>query len=108
MNSNVILVARRVVFNSMSDEAVFFKWLDSLRCVSRYEGKGDSLNIEVNSELVDELALRDLLALFDRYDIDMKQLIAFDRKEFSTWFRNKKSYWFVSVFGAGSKAKKMP
>src|ERR1700681_2000892 len=95
--NNVVLIARRVVFYSMNDEDVFFEWLDRLPCVSHHEGKGESLYIEINQESVNELALRDLLALFHRYDIDKKQLIAFDREEFSQWFRDEKKYWFSGV-----------
>jgi hypothetical protein len=100
---SVVLLARRVVFKSPSDEAVFFEWLDRLPCVSHYEGKGDSLHIEINSESVDEPALRELLAMFHRYDIDKKQLIAFDREEFSPWFRDERKYWFSGVFGTSSR-----
>ena len=90
----------------MTDEALFFEWLHRLSCVSHYEGRGDSLYIEVDSKSVNELALRDLLALFDRYRIDKKQLIAFDCKKFAKWFRNEKSYWFASVFRRlGAKKK---
>ena len=98
MKNKVVLIARRVVFKSMTDEALFFEWLDRIPCVSRSEGKGRSLGIEVDSRSINEPALRDLLALFDRYRIDKKQLIAFDCKEFSKWFRDERSYWFASVF----------
>jgi len=97
---NVLLVARSVWFYSKSDEAAFFEWLDKLTCVSKYEGKGGALYIEVRPETVSEAALRELLALFHRYGIDKKQLVAFDRQEFGHWFRNEKSYWFLEVFGA--------
>jgi hypothetical protein len=105
MKNKVVLIARRVVFNSINDEALFFEWLDRIPCVSHYEGKGRSLSIEVDSRSVNEPALRDLLALFDRYRIHKKQLIALDRKKFSKWFRDDRSYWFASVFG-GQEAKK--
>lgn len=101
--SKVVLIARRVVFKSMTDEAIFFEWLHRLPCVSHYEGQGNSLCIEVDPASVDELALRDLLALFDRYKIDKKQLIVFDRKKFSKWFRDERSYWYASVFAGESR-----
>ena|ERR1022692_1542237 len=102
---NVLLVARSVRFYSRSDEALFFEWLDKLTCVSKYEGKGDALYIEVRPKAVNEVALRELLALFHRYGIDKKQLASFDRQEFVQWFRNEKSYWFLEVFGAKKSRK---
>ena len=35
----------------------------------------------------DETGVRELLALFRRYGVDLGQLVALDRKEFSAWFR---------------------
>jgi len=102
---NILLVARSVWFYSKSDEAAFFEWLDKLTCISKYEGKGDALYIEVRPEAVNEVALRELLGLFHRYDIDKKQLAAFDRQEFREWFRNEKSYWFSEVFGSKKPRK---
>jgi hypothetical protein len=102
---SVTLVARSVWFYSRSDEAAFFERLDKLTCISKYEGKGDALYIEVRPEAVDERELRELLAVFHRYGIDKKQLDAFDRQEFDQWFRSEKGYWFLEVFGAKKPQK---
>jgi hypothetical protein len=63
------------------------------------DGHGSMTFIKVNSALIDQYNLRDLLALFHRYNIDMKQLIAFDRPEFSSWFHDERKYWYEEVFG---------
>lgn len=99
---NISLEAKTVHYYSPSDEAAMFEWLNKLTCVVKYHGKGDILFIEVDPRLVDDLALRELLALFSRYDIDMKQLAQFDKDKFSEWFRSKKAYWFNAVFGNGA------
>ena len=95
------LKAQRTVFFSRLDESAFFYWLKKLPCVSRFEGKGDILFIRVVESKVDEYALRDLLALFWRYGIDMKQLAVFDKREFAHWFHKRTAYWYKSVFGSG-------
>jgi len=44
--------------------------------------------------------MRELLALFYRYKIDMKQLQIFLNKNNKQWFQdNTKAYWHRRVFG---------
>lgn len=95
----VELQATGVRFFSPGDEAAFFAWLAKLDCVERYEGRGLSLFISVNAAAVDEDGLRELLSLFRRYEVELKQLAVFDRTEFADWFRNKQSYWYKEIFG---------
>jgi hypothetical protein len=66
-----------------------------------FAGRGDVLFIQVHGSKVDEYALRELLALFWRYGVDMKQLAVFDKQEFAHWFHKRTAYWHKSVFGAG-------
>ena len=94
------LKAQRTRFFSQLDEGTFFAWLKELPCVSTVEGRGDLLFIRVIESKVDEYALRELLALFRRYGIDMKQLAVFDKQEFAHWFHNRDAYWYKSVFGS--------
>jgi hypothetical protein len=97
---NIIeLEATGVRFFSEYDESAFFDWLNKLVCVQKYEGRGKTLYITVNSEAVDEDALREFLALFRRYGVAMSQLIAFDRDEFADWFHEERAYWYSEVFG---------
>jgi hypothetical protein len=95
----VELQATGVRFYSHRDETAFFGWLAKLDCVERYEGRGLTLFISVNAEAVDEDDLRELLALFRRYGVDLKQLAVFDRSEFADWFRSEQAYWHKEVFG---------
>ena len=95
-----VLTAKRVWYYSEYDEAGFFEWLDKLACVKRYEGELDVLSIYIDEARVDEQALRELLALFRRYAVEMKQLRVFDRDEFAAWFRDSRAYWHAAVFEA--------
>ena len=94
----VVLIAKRVWYYSENDEAAFFEWLDKLPCVEKYEGELDVLDICINQARLDAGSLYELLALFRRYNVDMKQLRVFDRDEFASWFRNPKADWFKEVF----------
>jgi hypothetical protein len=51
------------------------------------------------SAAVDERGLRELIALFRRYRVGLKQLAVFDRGEFADWFRSEQAYWHKEVFG---------
>jgi hypothetical protein len=84
----VELKARATFFHSQLDGAAFFEWLKKLPCVLTFEEKGDTLYIRVLQSRVDEYALRELLALFQRSRIDMKQLRVFDKRGFAGWFHN--------------------
>lgn len=95
----VELQATGVRFFSQGDEAAFFGWLNSQPFVVHIEGRGSTLFIKVDLSAVDEDGLRELLALFRRYGVDLSQLIVFDRDEFAEWFRRADAYWHQAVFG---------
>lgn len=95
----VVLEAENVCFFSECDETAFFEWLDKIKCIIKYEGCGVIIRITVNDDAVDETALRELLALFHRYEIAMRQLVVFDRQQFSGWLHDKRAYWYAALFG---------
>ena len=97
-DEQLVLTAKRVWYYSENDEAAFFEWLDKLACVERYEGEQDVLHIHIDKTKVDEFALRELLSLFRRYAVDMKQLRVFDYDEFAAWFRDPHAYWHALIF----------
>ena len=92
------LVARLVRYFSELDEEMFFVWLDKLDCVSEYHGEGTDLLITLKGKRLDDSSLRELLALFNRYGVDMAQLARFETKENRSWFRDPRSYWYTRVF----------
>jgi hypothetical protein len=94
-------------FKSPFDEAAFFEWLDKIKCIAKYQGRGNALSIYIRSADVDRDQMREILSVFYRYNIDMKQLSVFDRKEFATWFRRKDAYWYKSVFGKQRLQRKL-
>lgn len=87
-----------VRFFSPYDEAAFFEWIKKLACVKKCEGRGLTIHLSVHQSAVDEDALRELIALFHRYEVDMRQLARFDRVEFEGWFHNKQAYWYKQMF----------
>jgi hypothetical protein len=67
------------------DEDQFFGWLDKIPSVKKYYGKGSCLYLEVPSDLNDT-DLRELIAIFQRYNIDLKPLRQFLTEENKDWF----------------------
>ena len=96
--NTVLLKARRVEYLSKLDEDLFFEWLGKLACVSGFEGVGDELQITVLMNKVDDACLRELLAIFFRYQISMKQLAVFKDDQKRKWFSDGAAYWYSKVF----------
>lgn len=100
MNKNINnLVCESIKFYSPKDEDAFFEWVKKIDCIHKFFGVGKTLYLEViGNEITDE-NLDELLGLFYRYKIDMKQLKRFLSKENQDWFfDNKKAYWHKKVF----------
>ena len=93
----VELNCHRVVFRSRKDESAFFSWISDIEGVLDVAGAGDSVHIKVHQPMPDE-SLRELLAVFCRYDIDMTQLAQFASQSNVAWFAKKNAYWHNRVF----------
>ena len=85
-------------YYSRGDEAAFFAWLGGIGCVSGFEGRLRDLNITLARRPTDA-ELREFLALFHRYGVDMRQLARFETRTNRSWFRAEEMYWHKAVFG---------
>src|SRR5262245_15884223 len=92
-------------YNSPGDERAFFEWIARISCIGRFWGSGSALHIEIKKCRISDECLRELLALFSRYDIAMAQLAQFETKSNRKWFRNEAAYWFRPVFGRARAVK---
>jgi hypothetical protein len=86
-----------VWFGSQLDEKHLFEWAVEIPGVLRWEQD----TLVVKSRL-SEASLRDLLALFSRYEIPMKQLAQFATPVNAKWFKTPDKYWHKRVFGQQS------
>lgn len=68
-----ILTCRRVMYYSHGDEALFFAWLDRIKAIRRWEGRGEDVLLHV-SKRVSDVSYSELEALFRRYHINSSQL----------------------------------
>ena len=102
-NDKNVLICKRVYFYSSKDEEAFFEWIKKIDCIKETWALRDELYLKVGSSRLSDKSLRDLLALFYRYKIDMKQLSRFLNERNREWFRDgvgPKGYWHRRVFGA--------
>ncbi len=95
----VRLVVEGVVYYSDNDEAAFFEWLSKMNCIVKVGGEFRELHLMVQIDLVDRNNLLDIIALFYRYKMDIKQILKLDRPEFSSWLHDAQTYWFADMFG---------
>ncbi len=99
MEEKVNLVCESVNFFSAFDDENFYLWVRKIPCLSDVKGVGNKLFLYVDKDKIAESDLRELLSLFYRYDIDMKQLAIFLNENNKSWFfDNKKAFWHSRVF----------
>jgi hypothetical protein len=61
-------------YGSPGDERAFFGWLQSIPGILSVEGKGRELHIRTRSNRVSATTLRELIALYERFQGDMTEL----------------------------------
>jgi hypothetical protein len=96
------LCCREVRFYSQADEVGFFRALESIKGIREIEGRGEDLVLTVPARLSQE-SLRDLLGVFRRYGVDLRQLAVFRTVKNEGWFCDRGVWWFEAVFGEKSE-----
>src|SRR4051812_7367532 len=98
------LDCKAVQFYSSEDEASFFSWAESIAAVSSISGTGPSIRLAVKRKSISDRSLRELIGLFQRYNISMRQLVQFETEKNKRWFAEPSAFWFRSTFGPTSRA----
>jgi hypothetical protein len=99
------LSCKSIWYYSPSDELFFFEWLKRIPSIIKIEGLKDTLYLTVQSTELPDADLREIVALFYRYKVDMKQLAIFLTDTNKRWFYLKTAYWFRRTFGSTNKGK---
>lgn len=94
-----ILICDSVKFYSFKDEDAFFEWIKKIDCIVETSAELKKLYLHIDTAKMDDTNLDDLIGLFYRYKIDMKQLAQFLTRKNKEWFYDKKAFWFKKVFG---------
>lgn len=90
-----------IYYGSPLDETHLFKWAQEIPCFVRWDGD----TLVVRSRRISRASLRELLALFSRYDIPMAQLAQFKSSKNAVWFAAPNKYWHKEVFGRHSSRR---
>lgn len=85
-------------FYSKGDENRFFWGLEQNPAVVHFRGVETDLVVRLEGHALDRMAAKDLIALLWRYGISIKPLaVLFSHKKYS-WVRDKKGYWYKSLY----------
>lgn len=79
-----------VTYFSLTDEDIFFKWLESIDCIKGMDGELRTLYLMVDETLLDESALDELWAVFKRYKILLSELKPLNCETSNAWFKKKR------------------
>ncbi len=91
-------------YHDTCDKEAFFGWLkklDTVENISLADPTDGSLLLALNEPQLSNRSLRSMLALLDRYGLDMSFLKSQLNSENESWFRDESAYWYTRVFGAG-------
>lgn len=91
----------RVRFLSPGDESAFFRWAEDIPGIASVTGEGENIVLMARARL-SEQALRELIALFHRYNAPLAQLAVFATPANSSWFISPDAYWHKLVFPNGA------
>lgn len=104
---NIILTCKSVSFFSLKDEDLFFYWANQIGCVENISASNDEIYLHIESKdssSIHDSSLRELTALFYRYNIQrMDQLQQFLNEKNKSWFEdNRDAFWHTAIFGNDS------
>ncbi len=80
MSNQIYLTCKRVIYYSILDEEMFFEWLKKIKCISNIEGAKDELYLDLIDKDMTYEDMKNFIAIFYRYKIDMTQLAKFINK----------------------------
>lgn len=93
----MILRVQGPTYFSQNDETAMFEWLGRIKVVREVAGEGRDLLINLKRAPSDA-QLRDLIALFFRYKMDMTTLAVLRTSKNQSWFSDRDSSWYEAVF----------
>ncbi len=86
---NIEIDSTPIEYYSQRDEDSFFQWAAQLDSVASV----DQGILSIDSKLVDDLEMRELLALLTRYGLSVDQLRVYAESVGMDWVGNKNAYW---------------
>jgi len=94
-----MLICKNIKFYCQKDKEAFFEWVSKFECVHDVIETGEGIVIDLCNGDLDSSEIWDLIALFYRYTIDMKELQKVLKPRNRRWFLDRKAHWYKDVFG---------
>jgi hypothetical protein len=94
------IVVRGPTFFSPQDESAFFIWLQCVPAVRSVRGAGADLIIVMRARGISDASLRELIGLFTRYKLPLRELAQFESPRNSAWLLSPNAHWWRAMFGA--------
>jgi hypothetical protein len=91
------LTTKPIHFWSKNDELSFLGWVERIRCVAAHDGTAFWEEIKIMARPTNG-ELHDLIGLFTRYGIPLKQLAQFVDKRNEAYFRTPTRDWYAAMF----------
>jgi hypothetical protein len=92
------IIAHKVLFYSSGDEESFFSWLNKISGLVEIKGQGLDILIYFSDDKLPDSELRELIAIFHRYKINMRTLSMFLNEDNEYWFKNKSKFWYRKIW----------
>lgn len=96
----IVLTCKNIIFSSSFDESAFFEWISRIDCIEGLSAVQEDVFLHIVSDDLHDDDLSELIALFNRYHIDMSQLRQFLNSNNRNWFfeRDPKGFWHKLIF----------
>lgn len=107
-NCKNYLLCKKVKFYALKDEDIFFEWIEKIDCIKSIDAAKDELYLDLVDRSLTFDDVNDLICLFVRYGIDLKQLAKYKTVDNEEAFRPWAKKIFgkeVAVFSCNSKDK---
>lgn len=80
------------------DEESFFRWLESIEGVERAVGGPEGLTLHIGEAGLGRDDWADLIGLFMRYGIDMRELRVLLTPDHEAWLKDPQKYWHLNMW----------
>ncbi len=96
-----ILSIGPAVFYSDGDELALMHWISRIKCIREDSLVFDSRHIYLKRR-PSQSDLWEIIALFYRYNLPMRQLAQFENDANRNWFKDQRKVWYKRIWNKGT------
>lgn len=102
MHTKIVIPCERVKFYSREDEDLFFEWIKQIPCIRHVSGERDVMYLHMTHKKTTKHELKTLVALFRRYNINLKVLDILINSKNRAFFESIKKCYSINMYPAKS------